>query len=192
MTLHTQFIAMIAMVVGGIYLGFSTETFRRIEVKWQARTVARYAFEILYWVVQTCLLFYVLYRVNQGEIRFVFILTCLLGYSMYIVFCQQWYVKRLEIILHVIKTIISWTIRCIDALIIQPFIWLIRTIYHSMRFLFTLLIKALYLISYPLFFLIKRYAPESFFKNISKMLATCSTIKGRLVLYVKKGLKKWR
>lgn len=192
MTLHTQFITMIAMVISGIYLGFATETFRRIEVKWQARTIARYILEVLYWVVQTGLLFYILYQMNQGEMRFVFVLACLLGYSMYIVLCKQWYVRLLETILHIIKTVISWTINCIDNLIIQPIIWLMQMSIQFIKFVYKILIKILYLIIYPLLFLMKKYLPESFFKNISKILTTCSTIKDKLLIHVKRWIKKWR
>lgn len=192
MTLHTQAMTMIAMIIGGVYLGFGTETFRRIEVKWQARTIARYMIESVYWIVQTCLLFYVLYRMNEGEIRFVFILACLLGYSMYIVLCKRWYVRFLETMLHIIKQVIKWIVTFIDTLFIQPIIWLTQLSFRFMKLIYKFLIKLLYLLIYPLLFLIKKYLPEKTSKKISKILTTCSTMKDNSIIYVKKWIKKWR
>lgn len=192
MTLHTQFVTMIAMVISGIYLGFATATFRRVEKKWQARKVAKYSLEILYWLVQTCLLFYLLYQLNKGEMRFIFVPACLLGYSMYIVFCEKWYVKLLEKIIHIIKIVVSWIVKGLDALVVQPVIWLMKVIIRCSQFFYRFMKKILYFISYPLLLLIKRYIPKTFSNKISKIRATCSTIIDNLKIYGKEIWEKWR
>src|SRR5699024_717786 len=192
MTLHTQFITMIAIVISGIYLGFATETFRRLMQKRQGHKFARYSLEILYWVVQTCLLFYLLYQLNKGEMRFIFIPAGLLGYSMYIVLCQKWYVKWLEKIIYIVKTVIGWIVKGIDALLVQPVIWLLKVIIRYSKYLYKLIKKIVYFIYYPLLFLIKKYIPKTFSNNISKILVTCSTMIDNLKIYVKKLWTKWR
>lgn len=192
MTLHTQFITMIAIVISGIYLGFATETFHRLVKKWQGYTIVRYSLEVLYWIMQTCLLFYLLYQLNKGEMRFIFVPAGLLGYSMYIVLCQKWYVKWLEKIIYIVKTVISWVVKGMDALIVQPVIWLLKVMLQCSKFLYRLIKKIVYVICYPLLFLMKKYIPETFFNNISKILVTCSTMIDNLKKYGKRLWTKWR
>lgn len=192
MTLHTQLIAMIAMILGGLYIGFATETFRRVVDKWRDYIIVRYGFEVVYWILQTCVLFYLLYRVNDGEIRLFIGLACLLGYSMYIVLCQPWYRKFLEVLINVIRTLVSWTTHCLEVLIFQPIIWLLRVLFTLLTGIYHVLFKLLYILSYPIVLLLKRYLPEQFLKNISKLPSICSTIGDKLKEYWKKVKEKWR
>src|SRR5690625_1760968 len=83
MTLDTQFLTMIFMVLGGLYLGIAKDTFRRFSPYWKNKRFINYAMEICFWLTQTFLLFYVLFRINGGELRFYVFLACLLGYAMF-------------------------------------------------------------------------------------------------------------
>ncbi len=192
MTLHTQLITMIAMIIGGLYLGFATETYRRVLYKWRTHWIVRYCFEIGYWVLQTCILFYLLYRTNDGEVRLFIGLASLLGYSMYIVLCQLWYRKLLEVIITVIRTIVNWTIHCLEVLIVQPVIWLLKAILYLLKGMYHILLKLLYILCYPVIFLLKKYLPEQFLKNISKLPMFCSTIGDKLKEYWKRIREKRR
>src|SRR5690625_5859173 len=69
MTLNVQFLTMLFMVVSGFYLGIALETFRRFSPLWRHRPVLVYIFEVSFWLIQTFIIFYVLYKVNAGELR---------------------------------------------------------------------------------------------------------------------------
>ena len=79
MTLSIQFITMAAMVLSGIYLGVIRDTFQRFAIYWKGRKLLSYLLEIIFWILQTLVVFYVLFLVNAGEIRLYIILACLLG-----------------------------------------------------------------------------------------------------------------
>lgn len=192
MTLHTQFVTMIAMIIGGIYIGFATETFRRVVYKWRESLIVRYGLEVLYWLGQTALIFYVLYRMNAGEIRLFFGLACLLGFSMYVVLCKSWYQHMLEIMINIVKTLTYWTVQCIHILIIQPIIWLIRVVLVLLLGIARLLLRILYILFYPILFLLKKYLPKKLLNNISKLPSICSTMKDKLNGIWKRLGKKWR
>src|SRR5699024_10156110 len=124
MTLHTQLMTMIAMIVGGMYLGFATETYRMVIYQWRRHVIVRYGLDIFYWLLQTALLFYLLYRVNHGELRFYVFLACLLGFSMYVVLCMPWYRKLLYTVLTICRSVVRWTAHILYLLLIQPLLWI--------------------------------------------------------------------
>lgn len=192
MTLHTQFLTMVAMIVGGLYLGFATATFRRVLYKWRHYMIVRFGLEVFYWMIQTCLLFYVLYRMNHGEIRLFLGLACLLGFSMYVVLCKSWYEKVLEVMITIVKTISSWTLHCINILILQPVMWLLHMLFSLMKFIYRVIVKIVSIVLYPFIFLLKKYLPAPFLNKVSKLPSFCSTIIDKLKGSWKKISKKWR
>src|SRR5690625_7680140 len=105
MTLDTQFLTMIFMVLGGLYLGIAKDTFRRFSPYWKNKRFINYAMEICFWLTQTYLLFYVLFRINGGELRFYVFLACLLGYDMYKALASALYKKKMESIIRVFTAI---------------------------------------------------------------------------------------
>jgi len=183
MTLDTQVLTMISMVVGGIYLGFANETFRRFSVMWKKRVILVYLFEIIFWVIQTSILFYVLYQVNHGEIRFYIFLACLLGFSIYVVLFQSFYRRFLEILIQIVKQAAYITVRTIQELLIEPVKWLLALIVTIAMYVLdiglTIIFFLLKIVFYPISLcgkLAKRMLPESFLKKITKFRSIYSTI----------------
>lgn len=192
MTLHVQLLTMITMIIGGVYIGFVFETYRRITFHLRKSNFFNYVFEITFWVTQTFILFYLLYRVNNGEIRVYVFLACLLGFSIYVVVFKHVYQKVLEGIITICTTIIGWIVQAVQALLIQPVLWVLQIMYRLIKGI-TLFI--LYLLSFPLKLLlavIRKLLPESFFKKISKFYAICSTIINKRMYKLKKTIGKWR
>src|SRR5690625_6791910 len=104
MTLSTQLMTMLAMIISGIYIGIATETYNRVKRIWKTKPSLRMSLEIIYWLVQTFILYTALYYVNNGEIRFYVFLTVLCGYSIDIVLFFKLYQCLLEyitIIIHI-------------------------------------------------------------------------------------------
>lgn len=199
MTLDTQFLTMISMVVGGIYLGFANDTYRRVSVRWKHKSLLVYLFEISFWLIQTAILFYVLYRVNHGEIRFYIFLAIFLGISMYVVMFQSLYRRVLEIIIQMITLTAKTIVRTVEALIIAPFKWLIALCITIVTYTIYIVIKIvsffLNIIVYPLKVtvkLIEKLLPEKFSKNVTKFIKFYSTILYKLKRAVKAFVAKRR
>src|SRR5690625_3097491 len=96
MTLDVQFMIMISMILGGIYLGVALETFRRFSRAWEKNTILLYIMEICFWLIQSFVLFYILFRVNGGEIRVYVILAGCLGFAIYIALVASFYIRILD------------------------------------------------------------------------------------------------
>lgn len=199
MTLDTQFLTMISMVVGGIYLGFANDTYRRLIDRRKITTIFLYFLEVSFWLIQTAILFYVLYQVNYGEIRFYIFLAILLGISMYVVMFQTLYQRILEIIIEIIKQIIYLIIRTIDTLIISPIKWVISLIVTIVTYTIYFIIKIVSFFLRVLFYpvklfinLLEKLLPEKVLKNVTKILKFCSTILYKFKSRVKKLFAKRR
>lgn len=183
MTLDVQFITMLSMVIGGIYVGFANELFRRLSVIWRNNTLFIYIFEVLFWLMQTGILFYALYRVNHGEIRFYIFLAFLLGFSIYIVLFQTFFRRFLEVLIRIVKKVTQVVVRTVQILIIEPIKWTAMLIYKVLLFSFRLLVNAsliiLKLLFYPfrlLWKLIEPILPQNILNFINKSINFCSTI----------------
>ncbi|WP_373894551.1 spore cortex biosynthesis protein YabQ [Virgibacillus natechei] len=128
MTLTVQFATMIAMVLCGFYLGIIQETFRRFTTYWKEKVIFTYIMEVSFWLTQTVILFYVLFRVNGGEIRVYIFAACLLGFAMYKVFAAGIYKRLLEGIIRVAAAIYRFFANLVQALIITPITWTVKLI----------------------------------------------------------------
>lgn len=196
MTLNTQLVTMIAMMLSGIYLGFATETFRRVAIHWKNNVYLKYAFEIIFWIVQTCLLFIVLYKVNEAEIRMYVFLACALGFSMYMVLFQATYRKLLELSIRITKSVIRWMLRLVHYTMIKPIVWVFRTLIIILLFVFEMLKKTVLLIGkillYPVLLLLKWIIPQKVRKKITNLTTFCSTIVDKQKKWVKRVFFKRR
>ncbi|MFD1068164.1 spore cortex biosynthesis protein YabQ [Oceanobacillus locisalsi] len=133
MTLSTQFLTLLTMIVSGFYLGVIQETFRRFTVYWKGRLFLTYFLEILFWMTQAGILFYILYRVNQGELRVYIVLACLLGFSVYQALAKQTYKNVLEYAIQVFKTIYRGIERLLKLLVISPLQWIFLMFYRMIK-----------------------------------------------------------
>jgi len=184
MTLDTQLLTMISMIIGGIYLGIATQTFRRISVVWKNWTVLTYFLEISYWIFQTCLLFFILYHVKNGELRIYIFLACLLGFSMYQVLLKSTYQRILEWIIKIVVMVINGIIKVIDTIIVRPIRWIIMVLVRTIQYVLTICYRILKFIGKVLFYPIKllisfiqKRIPKKTWNKINKSLTICSTIR---------------
>src|SRR5690606_28472217 len=92
------------------------------------KIVLTYFMEICFWLTQTIILFYVLFKVNSGEIRFYVFIACLLGFSMYQVLAAKIYKRLLEVIIRMITSVYNFFKRLVQVLFIRPVIWIVTLV----------------------------------------------------------------
>lgn len=154
------------MVVSGIYLGVIRETFQRFSVMWERNRILVYVTEMMFWLLQTVIIFIVLYQVNYGDIRFYIFLAIGLGYSMYIVLIQSFYKRVLDILIKLLRFLTNLIIQIGTIFVVRPVKWLMMIIISLLSFiwmifvfLFNSLLNVLTLlfgkINFPLFDKIK-------------------------------------
>lgn len=193
MTLQVQFLTMISMIIGGFYLGIAHDTNRRFSPYWRKRAFLRYMLEAVFWMAQTLLLFYILYRVNAGELRAYIFIACMLGFSMYKVLFATTYKRILEVIIRVVRMIYRFFEKVIHMVIITPIRGIIYLIVHVFQLIMSILFFIIRLIYAPLAWMMKllfSLLPGSIQKKIRKLLGFYSIMKNTSIKWVKNNLYK--
>ncbi|MBB6455254.1 spore cortex biosynthesis protein YabQ [Salirhabdus euzebyi] len=183
MSLTLQFITMTAMVGSGIYLGMAIDTFNRFYRKKKRNGFIRYTNEILFWILQGLILFYILYLVNQGELRLYVWLAVIFGFAFYQSVFRVWYLKSLEHIIQWAVATIRFCRNLFERLIIAPIKWLLKLVTYLLT-LFWAFIIWLILIPWKIFqkpllyfwSLIKKLIPKNTKKYLLSFHHFCSKI----------------
>lgn len=198
MTLTVQFMTMLSMIAGGVYLGAALDTYRRITRFWQKKRTVVYLFESLFWLGQTVLLFYLLFKVNYGELRVYVYIACLLGFSMYQVLFKKTYGSILEFIIRIVRAIVLVIGRVGQLLLFKPLSGLIQIIIVCLLGVIQLVGTVLLFIGkvafFPVRFLFKTFwwmTPAFVQKILHKMGSNCSIIINRCKRFLNK-LYSWR
>ncbi|WP_138419993.1 spore cortex biosynthesis protein YabQ [Aquibacillus sediminis] len=192
MTLTVQFVTIISMVAGGIYLGGAIETFKRFEFFWKRKTILSYVIEISFWLLQALILFYILYLVNQGELRFYILLALICGYATYKSLFENTYKRLLERVINISISIYLFIYRLLQLVVVKPIKLLIKFTIGLLVTVWGMLLSASWLLVkvvwYPIkliFALIWRLLPQIAKKYIYQLAGFYSKIKNKVVSWWK-------
>ncbi len=184
MTLSVQFITIAVMVLSGIYLGLIYDTFRRLAIYWERKKFISYLLEISFWMLQACIIFYVLFRANAGEIRVYIFLAGLLGFSAYQALIKTIYLRILEKVINICRKIFRFFERLFSIFLFTPVKWLVQLCVTIVLFLLQAVIKTSLFILKIVFFpvillgrLLYPLIPENILKFFHKFVGIYSTIK---------------
>jgi spore cortex biosynthesis protein YabQ len=144
MTLSTQFLTMLVMIGMGTFFGAALDTYNRFLQRSKRKNWITFINDVLFWVFQGLLIFYVLFHVNQGEWRFYIFIALICGFAAYQSLFKQIYLKILEILINVVISIYNFFVRLFLALIYKP-----------IKGLVTLLISTIMILSNGLYMVIK-------------------------------------
>lgn len=184
MTLTVQFLTIVSMIAGGVYLGAAMDTFRRFERHWKKQIFMRYIMECGFWLLQTLLLFFLLFQVNQGEMRFYILLALLCGFAGYRALFQTSYRRVLEWLIRVIRRTILIVRRILQVLILTPIRLLLQGLLLLIGGVVTLVWKLIRVVLLILFYpfrligrLVWRMTPKKYRKIYSKLAGIYSKMK---------------
>ncbi|SNX75695.1 spore cortex biosynthesis protein YabQ [Bacillus oleivorans] len=76
--------------------------------------------DLLFWIVQTLLIFYVLFIVNHGELRFYLFLAILCGFAAYQSLMKKIYNRLLESMIQLVVHLWRLLVKAFTHLIFQP------------------------------------------------------------------------
>ncbi|MEB1809626.1 MAG: spore cortex biosynthesis protein YabQ [Bacillaceae bacterium] len=144
MSLTIQFYTMLSMVAAGTWLGASIDTYRRFarqpRPKWSWMTIFN---DFLFWLIQGLLIFYVLLKVNEGEMRFYIFLALICGYAAYQALFQRIYLRSLETCIRASIAIYRFVRALIISIFINPIKWLLKLLYSLVIMVISLILSIL-------------------------------------------------
>lgn len=192
MSLTIQFSTIISMIGGGFYLGCALDTFRRIAIHWKNRLLIAYSLEICFWLLQTLVLFYLLFLVNQGTLRVYIFLSVFLGVTIYKSLFAKLYQWLLELMLQYIRRGFAFLIRLVYGAIIRPIKALLQLLLTILLFFLSVVFSVLQIImqivGFPFRLLgkgLKRILPENAKKYLVSLRGFYSKIENIII-------KRWK
>lgn len=147
MTLTTQFLTMLTMIGMGSVFGASLDTYNRFLKRTQRKSWIVFIHDILFWVVQGLAIFYILFIVNRGELRFYIFIALLCGFAAYQSLFKRMYLRLLEMVIHIIISIYRFILKVYHYVIYKPIRGLILAIISLLILLYKgilALLKVLY------------------------------------------------
>src|SRR4051795_10368202 len=179
MTLSTQFMTMLAMISMGVFFGAALDTYNRFLQRRKRKSWLVFINDILFWLFQGLFIFFVLFHVNQGELRFYIFLALLCGFASYQSILKQVYLKCLEKLISIVIAIFRFFVKLVRLLVYKP-----------IQILISVLVSTIMMIGKSLLFLLK--GSIRCILSITRVL--CMPIMWILLLFWKllpKGLKKF-
>lgn len=176
MTLTTQFYTLLAMIGMGSYFGAALDTYTRFLKRSSSRAWLIFINDFLFWLIQGLIIFYVLFLVNEGELRLYLFLALLCGFAAYQALFKTIYKKMLELgIDSFIKTVRLFN-KIVQTLIFSPIKWIItssilllvgiaKLVFSIFKWIFKVVLSILLVFLKPVFWLF-----EIFWNKLPKKL----------------------
>ncbi|MGM0838761.1 MAG: spore cortex biosynthesis protein YabQ [Bacillota bacterium] len=160
MSLTTQLYTMLAMIGVGTYLGAAIDTYGRFMKRDKRARWIVFLHDLLFWLLQGLVTFYVLLLVNEGELRFYILIALVCGYAAYQSLFRYLYLSLLESLIRLTISVYRFMEKLVKMLIVKPIqllvqaiifilVGLFRAVYSLGRFLLLLVWKIIKLCTLP-------------------------------------------
>jgi spore cortex biosynthesis protein YabQ len=206
MTLSTQFLTMLSMIGMGSLFGVMFDTYQRFLDRPNRKSWIVFFNDLLFWVIQALIIFYILFLVNNGELRFYIFVALLCGFAAYQSLFKGIYLRLLEFIIKTIIAIYRFMRRAFQLIIYKPVLGLIqlvisiiillgRGLFSLVKFVLKILWVVLRVIWVPIekiMLLLWKLLPKSIKKSVEKLYNKTAGIFMEIKNYLLKLIKKWK
>jgi spore cortex biosynthesis protein YabQ len=204
MTLSTQFLTMLSMIGMGSLFGMMFDTYQRFLDRPNRKSWIVFFNDLLFWVIQALIIFYTLFLVNNGELRFYIFVALLCGFAAYQSLFKGIYLRLLEFIINTVIAIYRFMRRAFLLLIYKPVLGLIqliisiiillgRGLFSLVKFILNILWIVLKVIWVPIekiMLLLWKLLPKTIKKSVEKLYNKTAGIFMEIKNYLLKLIKK--
>jgi spore cortex biosynthesis protein YabQ len=206
MTLSTQFLTMLSMIGMGSLFGVMFDTYQRFLDRPNRKSWIVFFNDLLFWAIQALIIFYILFLVNNGELRFYIFVALLCGFAAYQSLFKGIYLRLLEFIIKTVIAIYRFMRRAFQLLIYKPVLGLIqlvisiiillgRGLFSLVKFVLKILSFVLRVIWVPIekiMLLLWKLLPKTIKKSVEKLYNKTAGIFMEIKNYLLKLMKKWK
>jgi spore cortex biosynthesis protein YabQ len=206
MTLSTQFLTMLSMIMMGSLFGVMFDTYQRFLNRPNRKSWIVFFNDLLFWVIQALIIFYILFLVNNGELRFYIFVALLCGFAAYQSLFKSIYLRLLEVIIKTVIAIYNFMRRTFQLLIYKPVLGLIqlvisiiillgRGLISLVKFVLKIVWGVLKVIWFPIekiVLLLWKLLPKTIKKSVEKLYNKMAGIFMEIKNYLLKLIKKWK
>ncbi|WHZ03248.1 spore cortex biosynthesis protein YabQ [Neobacillus sp. YX16] len=206
MTLSTQFLTMLSMIGMGSLFGVMFDTYQHFLDRPNRKSWIVFFNDLLFWVIQALIIFYILFLVNNGELRFYIFVALLCGFAAYQSLFKGIYLRLLEFIIKTVIAIYRFMRKAFQLLIYKPVLGLIqlvisiiillgRGLFSLVKFVLKILSVVLRVIWVPIekiMLLLWKLLPKTIKKSVEKLYNKTAGIFMEIKNYLLKLMKKWK
>lgn len=190
MNVGIHFQSLLTMVAAGVFSTAMFDTYKRL---FRPNAYAsKVIVDTLLMLTLTCFVYYLLFLVNGGVIRFYLFLAFLLGVSFYFAILQPVYLYLLQITLNLIDKTYLFLKRFIRHVIIRPITWIVNLLFTILISLLLFVWKVILFILKILLAIIRPFIPRIVQKYVMYFLTTCSKLIIKLKDQIIHYWTKWR
>lgn len=205
MTLTTQFVTMLAMIGMGGFFGAALDTYNRFLKRRKRKNWIVFLNDVLFWFLQGLIIFYVLFIVNEGELRFYIFIALVCGFAAYQSLLKAMYLRFLEKVIAWIVSVWRFLVKLVIHLIYKPILALITFIISLALMLAKSLLSLVILLGKIIFWLLKlvlkpvrlifllfwKLSPEKIKKFVEKIYNKNAGLFTKIKKYVSNIFKRW-
>lgn len=129
MTLTIQFYTLLAMIGMGSLFGAALDTYNHFLKRSERKRWIVFLHDFLFWIIQGLLIFYVLFLVNEGELRLYLFLALLCGFSAYQALFKGLYLRFLAFLIVLVVKLFRFMTELVRLIVIEPIKWIIMSIF---------------------------------------------------------------
>jgi spore cortex biosynthesis protein YabQ len=206
MTLSTQFLTMLSMIGMGSLFGVMFDTYQRFLDRPNRKSWIVFFNDLLFWVIQALIIFYILFLVNNGELRFYIFVALLCGFAAYQALFKGVYLKFLELMINTVIAIYRFMKRTFQLLIYKPILGIVqlvisiiillgRGIFSLVKFVLKVLLfilKVLWSIIEKILLIVWKLLPKGIKKYVEKLYNRTAGIFMEIKNYLLKWFKRWK
>lgn len=189
MTIEIQFASFFSMIFVGFYLGCMFDTNERIAHTLKEKRIFKWLCQLLFWLLQSLMIFYGLVKINGGQVRLYFLFAIVIGYWFYFFSFRHVYQLILGKIIQLIRKISLIFLKIITIFLIKPikfvvqaFLTVVNIAIMVVMKLFLFLLAILNWIIRPIYLIIPI--------NVKKYLVSLSPLYSKIKDIVLKRKKK--
>jgi len=206
MTLSTQFLTMLSMIGMGSLFGVMFDTYQRFLDRPNRKSWIIFINDLLFWVSQALIIFYILFLVNNGELRFYIFVALLCGFAAYQSLFKGIYLKLLEVTIRSVIALYQFFKKAFHLLIYKPVVGIIQLLisivillgrgtFSLVKFILKVLLfilKVLWVPIVKIMIIVWKLLPKSIKKYVEKLYNKTAGILMEIKNYLVKWSKKWK
>ena len=206
MTLSTQFITLLSMIGMGSLFGAMFDTYQRFLNRPKRKQWIVFFNDLLFWMIQAVIIFYTLFLVNNGELRFYIFLALVCGFAAYQSLFKGIYLHLLEVSIKTTVAVIRFIKKAFHLLIYKPILGLIqliiiiiisigRGLLTLVRFMGKVLLFILKIIFVPfqkIMLIFWKLLPKGLKKSVEKLYNKTAGNFHKIRNYISKLFNRWK
>jgi spore cortex biosynthesis protein YabQ len=206
MTLSTQFFTLLSMIGMGTLFGAMFDTYQRFLKRPKRKQWIVFFNDLLFWIIQAVIIFYTLFLVNNGELRFYIFLALICGFAAYQSLFKGIYLRLLEFVIKSVIAISRFLKKTFQLLIYKPIVGLVqlviiiiiaigRGLFTLVKFIGKVLLLIVKIILFPLqktLLIFWKLLPKSIKKSVEKLYNKTAGNFQRIRNYITKLIDRWK